>query len=235
MIGQGIFPQNTADTARPKKLRRRLTDTIEEIVNVITHGTGLAASVALLPVLIFFGVQSGDLPITIGVTIFGLTMIGCYAASTMYHSRRPGPHRDMWRRLDQSAVYLLIAGTYTPFALGALRGTWGWTLLVIVWLAAITGIVMKVKLRIDKAAMETAIYLGMGWGVMTAVRPLVSTIGWAGLGWIAAGGVFYTLGVAFLVNQKKLRYGHCIWHVAVLGGSACHVIAVVNYGLNLPR
>lgn len=232
MIGHGTIPQNAAPQA---KLRRRLTDTFEEIVNVVTHGTGFAASVALLPVLVFLAAQAGDTPIIVGVTIFGLTLIGAYAASTMYHSRRPGPRRDLWRRLDQSAVYLLIAGTYTPFALGALRGTWGWTLLVIIWLAALTGIVMKVKLRIDKAAMETAIYLGMGWGVMSAVKPLVSTIGWAGLGWIAAGGVFYTLGVAFLVNQKRLRYGHCIWHVAVLGGSACHVIAVVNYGLNMPQ
>lgn len=232
MIGHRTIPQNSAP---PTKLRRRLTDSLEEIVNVVTHGTGFAASVALLPVLVFLASQGGDTPIIIGVTIFGLTLIGAYAASTMYHSRRPGPHRDLWRRLDQSAVYLLIAGTYTPFALGALRGTWGWTLLVIIWIAAFVGILMKVKLRIDKAAMETAIYLGMGWGVMSAVKPLVSTIGWAGLGWIAAGGVFYTLGVAFLVNQKRLRYGHCIWHVAVLGGSACHVIAVVNYGLNLPQ
>lgn len=228
MIRQGAYPQQPAP---PTKLRRRLTDTLEEIVNVVTHGTGLAASVALLPVLVFLASRTGDTPIIIGVAIFGLTLIGAYAASTMYHSRRPGPHRDMWRRLDQSAVYLLIAGTYTPFALGALRGPWGWTLLFIIWMAAFTGIVMKVRLRIDRAAMETAIYLGMGWMVMTAVRPLVSSIGWAGLGWIAAGGVFYTLGVAFLVNQKKVRYGHCIWHVAVLGGSACHVIAVINYAL----
>jgi hemolysin III len=231
-MSQATTPRHTAQQA---KLRRRLTDTFEEIVNVATHGAGFAASVALLPVLVFMASREGDTSLVVGVTIFGLTLIGAYAASTMYHSRRPGPHRDLWRRLDQSAVYLLIAGTYTPFALGALRGTWGWTLLVLVWSGAIAGIVMKVKLRIDKAAMETAIYLGMGWMVMSAVRPLVSSIGWAGLGWIAAGGVFYTLGVVFLVNQKRLRFGHCIWHFAVLAGSACHVVAVANYGLRLPQ
>lgn len=216
-------------------LKRRLTDTFEEVVNVATHGAGFAASVALLPVLVLMASRAGDTPVIIGVAIFGLTLIGAYAASTMYHSRRPGPHRDLWRRLDQSAVYLLIAGTYTPFALGALRGPWGWTLLAIVWLAAAIGIVMKVGLRIDRAALETAIYLAMGWMVMVAARPLLGTIGWGGLGWIAAGGVFYTVGVIFLVKQKRLRFGHCIWHFAVLAGSACHVIAVANYAVTPPQ
>ena len=228
MLGQPTLQQSTP---RETKLRRRLTDTIEEITNVVTHGAGLAASVALLPVLVFMATRSGDTPVVIGVAIFGLTLVAAYGASTMYHSRRPGPRRDIWRRLDQSAVYLLIAGTYTPFALGALRGPWGWSLLAIVWAAAITGIVVKVGLRIDKAAMETAIYLAMGWMVMVAVRPLLGTIGWAGLGWIGLGGVFYTVGVIFLVKQKRLRFGHCIWHFAVLAGSACHVIAVANYAL----
>lgn len=232
MYGQGTLPRNGTGQV---KLRRRLTDTLEEIVNVVTHGAGLVASVALLPVFVMLAARGGDMGIVIGVTIFALTLIGAYAASTMYHSRRPGPLRDMWRRLDQSAVYLLIAGTYTPFALGALRGPWGYTLLAIVWLGAIAGIVAKVKLRIDKAAMETAIYLTMGWMVTVAVRPLLVTIGWQGLAWIAAGGIAYTVGVIFLVNQRRLRYGHCVWHVAVLGGSACHAIAVVNYGMMLPR
>src|SRR5687767_12344623 len=181
MLQQGTLPQSTV---RPTKLRRRLTDTLEEIVNVITHGTGLAASVALFPVFVFLAARGGDTGVVIGVTIFAITLIGCYAASTMYHSRRPGPQRDMWRRLDQSSVYLLIAGTYTPFALGALRGPWGYSILAVVWTGALAGIIAKVKLRIDKAAMETAIYLTMGWMVMVAVRPLLGSIGWAGLAWI---------------------------------------------------
>lgn len=232
LLQQGTLPQNAV---RQPKLRRRLTDTLEEIVNVITHGAGLVISVALMPVFMYLAMRAGDMGVVVGVAVFSMTLIGCYAASTMYHSRRPGPRRDMWRRLDQSAVYLLIAGTYTPFALGALRGPWGYGLLAIAWLGAIAGIVAKVKLRIDKAAMETAIYLSMGWMVIIMIRPLLATIGWAGLAWIGAGGVFYTIGVMFLVNQKRLRFGHCIWHVAVLGGSVCHCIAVVNYGMMLPR
>ena len=148
-------------------------------------------------------VENRDAARLMGINL-PLVVTGAYAASTMYHSRRPGPLRDMWRRLDQSAVYLLIAGTYTPFALGALRGPWGYTLLAIVWLGAIAGIVAKVKLRIDKAAMETAIYLTMGWMVTVAVRPLLVTIGWQGLAWIAAGGIAYTVGVIFLVNVPVL-------------------------------
>ena len=226
---EGTLSQPTQPAAPPKKLRRRLTDTLEEIVNVITHGTGFLVSVALLPVLVMFASQTGDTPVVVGVFIFGLTLIGAYGASTMYHSRRPGPNRILWRRLDQSAVYLLIAGTYTPFALGALRGPWGWGILAVSWTAAIIGIAAKVGFRIDKASIETATYLALGWMVIVAIKPLMATIGLAGLAWIGAGGVFYTVGVAFLVNQRKLRYGHCVWHVAVLGGSACHCVAVLNY------
>jgi hemolysin III len=231
---EGMLRDGVQAPARPKKLRRRLTDTLEEIVNVVTHGAGLVASVALLPVFVFMAARAGDTPIVIGVAIFGLTLIGAYAASTMYHSRRPGPNRDLWRRLDQSAVYLLIAGTYTPFALGALRGPFGWLLLSVVWAAALTGIVIKAGLRIEAPKLETIAYLAMGWLVTAAAKPLIDRIGWAGMGWIMAGGVFYTLGVIFLVNQKKWRYGHNVWHLTVLGGSACHAIAVVNYGMTLP-
>jgi len=216
-------------------INRRLAIGLEELVNVATHGAGLLVSVALLPVFVMLASRNGDMGVVIGVTIFSITLIGCYAASTIYHACPPGPRRDTWRRLDQSAVYLLIAGTYTPFALGALRGPWGWGLLTFVWLGAIAGIVAKVKLRIDRASMETVIYLAMGWMVLIAIRPLLGTIGWSGLAWIAAGGIAYTIGVIFLVNQRRLRYGHCIWHVAVLGGSACHAIAVVNYGIALPQ
>ena len=224
---QQVMPQKT-------KLRRRLTDTLEEVVNVATHGAGLLASVVLLPVLVLSASRASDTAVTIGVLVFALTLIGAYAASTMYHSRRPGPNRDLWRRLDQSAVYLLIAGTYTPFALGALRGPLGFTLLAVVWTAAIVGIAMKVGRRVEAPTAETITYLAMGWLVMLAAKPLIASIGWAGIAWIAAGGVAYTVGVIFLVNQKRLRYGHCIWHLMVLGGSACHAIAVVNYGLRLP-
>ena len=216
-------------------IRDRLAITLEEFVNVVTHGAGLVASVVLFPVFVYLAARAGDAGVVVGATIFAVTLIGAYAASTVYHSCRPGPRRDLWRRLDQSAVYLLIAGTYTPFALGALRGPWGWSLLTIGWLAALVGIIAKVALRIDASALENVTYLAMGWMVVIATRPLLERIGWVGLAWILAGGVAYTIGTIFLVNQRRLRFGHCAWHIAVLGGSACHAIAVANYGLTLPR
>jgi hemolysin III len=223
-------------------IRERLKVTGEELVNVATHGAGLLASLALMPVLIILAVRRGDPLVAIGATVFALTLILAYAASTVYHatphSRRRDDwptRRDHWRRMDQAAVYLLIAGTYTPFALGVLRGRLGYALLATIWIAALIGIVIKVGFRIEAPTIETITYLAMGWLVVVAVGPLVERIGWAGMAWLAAGGIAYTIGTIFLVCQNRIRFGHCAWHVAVLGGSACHVMAVLNYGLTLPR
>lgn len=218
-------------------MHSRIGDAVEELANVATHGFGLAASVVLFPVLVLLAARAGggDAGVVVGVTIFAASLVGAYAASTFYHAMPPGPRRELWRRLDQSAVYLLIAGTYTPFALGALRGPWGWALLTTIWLAALVGIALKVGLQVDAPAMETATYLGMGWLITVAIEPLLERIGWAGLAWLLAGGIAYTVGTVFLVCQHRVRFGHCAWHVFVLGGSACHAIAVVGYGVTLPR
>lgn len=216
-------------------IRGRINVTVEELANVATHGLGLVASIAAFPILVLLAARSGDVGVIVGVTIFAATLVGAYAASTVYHAVPPGPRKDLWKRLDQTAVYLLIAGTYTPFTLGALRGPWGWTLLATIWIAALIGIAVKVGLRIHAPTLETVTYLAMGWLVVVAIEPLVQRIGWAGLAWLLGGGVAYTIGTAFLVCQSRLRFGHCAWHVFVLGGSACHTIAVVNYGLTLPR
>ena len=213
----------------------RVGDTVEELANIATHGLGLLMSVAALPIFVHLAARGGDAGVIVGVTIFGVTLIGAYAASTIYHSVAAGLRKDHWRRLDQAAVYLLIAGTYTPFSLGALRGPWGWTLLSTVWFAALFGIVIKVGLRAHRPKLETLTYLAMGWLVVIAIHPLVQRIGWVGVAWILAGGLAYTIGTVFLVNQTRIRFGHCAWHVFVLGGSACHVVAVMNYGLNAPR
>lgn len=213
----------------------RLAVTVEELANVATHGFGLLASVVALPFLIVLAARVGDAGSVVGMSIFGVTLVGAYGASTVYHSLPPGPRKSLWRRLDQSAVYLLIAGTYTPLTLGALRGTWGWALLGTIWIAALVGICVKVGLRAHAPRLETLTYLAMGWLVMLAMEPLLSRIGWAGVGWLMAGGLAYTIGVVFLVYQSRVRFGHCAWHVFVLGGSACHAIAIVNYGLISPR
>jgi hemolysin III len=208
---------------------------LEELANMATHGFGLVASLAVLPIFVLLAARSGDAGVLVGVTIFCASLVGVYAASTIYHALPPGPRKQFWRDLDQTAVYLLIAGTYTPFMLGALRGPWGWTLLGTIWGAALIGIVMKVGLRKQAPTAETVTYLAMGWLIIVAIEPLVQRIGWAGLAWLLAGGIAYTIGTVFLVCQSRLRYGHCVWHVFVLGGSACHAFAVLNYGLTLPR
>ena len=213
---------------------RRFAITVEELANVATHGFGLVASIVAFPILVVLAARAGDAGVVAGVSNFAATLVAAYAASTIYHSMPAGPRRVHWRRVDQAAVYLLIAGTYTPIALGALRGPWGWTLLAVVWAAALVGVVAKLGLRTEAPTLETVTYLGMGWLVLLAIDPLLDRLGWAGLMWLLAGGVAYSVGTVFLVCQSRIRYGHCAWHVFVLGGSACHAVAIANYTLTLP-
>jgi hemolysin III len=215
-------------------VRSRIAVTVEELANIATHGFGLVASVAAFPILVILAARGGDAGVIVGVSIFATTLIVAYAASTIYHSMPAGPRRVFWRRVDQAAVYLLIAGTYTPLALGALRGPWGWTLLAVVWAAAFVGIGAKLGFRTEAPTLETITYLGMGWLVVVAIQPLLQSLGWTGLAWLLAGGVAYSVGTIFLVCQTRIRYGHCAWHVFVLGGSACHAVAIANYTLTLP-
>jgi hemolysin III len=156
-----------------------------------------------------------------------------YATSTIYHSLKPGPRKELWRRLDHAAIYLLIAGTYTPFTLGALRGPWGWTLFGIVWGAAALGVTAKVVFGPRLKMLSTIAYLVMGWLVIIAIRPLLTHVGWGGVAWLLAGGVAYSLGVIFYARDETLPFGHSVWHLFVLGGSVCHTIAVAGYGLTL--
>lgn len=212
-------------------MNRRIVLGIEEVANVATHGFGLLVSLAVLPLLVVLAARGGDAGTIVGVTVFGVTLVSVYAASTLYHSCVPGPRRQLWRRVDQAAVYLLIAGTYTPFALGPLRGPIGWTVLGVVWAAALVGAGLKILRRWESPRFENATYLALGWLIVLVAQPLVERIGWSGLAWLAAGGLTYTAGIGFLVCQSRIRWGHCAWHVFVLVGSACHAIAVLNYAL----
>lgn len=210
----------------------RVETPLEEWINSITHGLGLVASFAALPWLIQFAANRGDALTIVGMCVFGLTLIGAYGASTAYHAVPRGPLKDFCLRLDYAAVYLLIAGTYTPFTLGALRGPWGMGLFVVVWTAAIVGIYMKMRVRKDNPVVSTLCYLGLGWLAVLVIGPLVSAIGWEGFAWLAAGGIAYSIGTVFLIwGQRTLRFGHCAWHLFVLAGSGCHVVAITLYAI----
>ena len=199
----------------------------EEILNAVTHGVGLVLSLVALPVLIVAASRHDWLQV-VGMSIFGATMIAVYTTSTLYHAI---PHPVTKRKLrvaDHVAIYLLIAGTYTPFTLGALRGAWGWSMFGVLWALAIVGVVFKLTLGMRFPRSSTAFYVGMGWVAIVAIKPMMAMIPSAGLFWILAGGVCYTLGVPFYL-MKRTRYTHAVWHLFVLGGTACHFWSVLHY------
>jgi hemolysin III len=204
---------------------------LEEAANAVSHGVGLVASLAAFPVLVLAAMRRVDTLTTIGVAVFAATLIGVYAASTTYHSLRPGRAKQLWLRLDYAAIYLLIAGTYTPFMLGPLRGPVGWWVLAIVWTVALVGLTLKVRIGDRWPRLSNCIYLGLGWLALVIVNPLIAHIGWAGLAWLVAGGLAYSIGVIFVACQHRIRFGHCIWHLFVLVGSICHVVAVAAYAI----
>jgi hemolysin III len=201
----------------------------EEIANSISHGAGAVASVVAAPFLILHAVRLGNTGYLIGAIVFSVTMIMLYLSSTLYHSFRPGRLKNAFRIIDHSAVYLLIAGTYTPFTLGVLYGAWGWTLLILIWALALIGVVLKILNRTSHPVIATILYLLMGWLIVVAADPLYTRLPAAGLAWLIAGGLAYTIGTIFFVSDSRLRYGHFIWHWFVLAGTTCHFFAVYGY------
>lgn len=199
----------------------------DEIANSVTHGLGLLASLAAAPVLIVVAARA-DAWQVVGSSIFAATLVAMYAASTLYHALRPSRAKRVLRVFDHGAIYLLIAGTYTPFTLGVLRGPWGWTLLGLVWGLAAAGVVLKSVRGFRHPRVSTVVYLLMGWLVVVAIKPMVANMPFAGLMWLLAGGLCYTGGIVFYALDHR-RYVHAIWHLFVLGGSACHVVAVLLY------
>lgn len=202
----------------------------EEIANSISHGTGFVATLAGFPFLIVSALQHGATAV-VGAAVFGASMSTLYLTSTVYHSLRSEHAKRIARIVDHGAIYLLIAGTYTPFTLGALHGAWGWTLFGMIWALALFGVLLKSMGGIKYHKLSTALYLAMGWLVVIAAKPLwLHVPGW-GLFWLAAGGVAYTAGVVFYVLSHKVRYAHFVWHLFVLTGTACHYVAVLNYAV----
>lgn len=201
----------------------------EEIANSVSHGVGFLAVIAVTPILVLGAIPHGAASI-VGVSIFAATMAVLYLTSTLYHAFPHSPAKRALRVIDHGAIFLLIAGTYTPFTLGILRGAWGWTLFGTVWGLALAGVLFKVVggrgLRYPIAS--TAIYLAMGWLVILAIQPLWQRMPQAGLIWLVAGGVAYTGGVAFYA-LKRVRYSHFLWHLCVLTGTTCHFFAVIGY------
>ena len=197
----------------------------EEFANALTHGAGSLASAAALSVLVVLAARGGDVWQIVGVAVFGATLVLLYLASTLYHAAREPRIRHRLKVLDHSAIFLLIAGTYTPFAVGVLRGAWGWSLFGVVWGLALLGITFKLFFTGRFRLASTLVYLGMGWIVLIAAGPLLLHLQPETLGWLLAGGVAYTAGTPFY-QAGRFRYSHAVWHAFVLAGSACHVIAV---------
>jgi hemolysin III len=201
----------------------------EEIANSLTHGAGLVASLAALPVLVLATAGRHDPWQLVGGAIFGVTLVLLYLASTLYHAIPAPRAKGVLRVLDHSAIYLLIAGTYTPFTLGPLRGPWGWTLLGTIWTLALLGVTAKLIVGFRFPRLSTVLYVAMGWLVVVAIHPLVTNVSPAGLAWLLAGGACYTGGVVFYATDGRLRYGHALWHLFVVAGSSCHFVAVLGY------
>ncbi len=208
-------------TARPQSLG-------EEIANSVSHGVALLAAIAGVPYLMASARQL-SVASFVGTVVFAATMVLLYLTSTLYHALPQGRAKRIFLKLDYGAIYLFIAGSYTPFALGALGGPWGWTLFGLVWSLAAVGVTLKAFDRLSHPWFSTGLYLVMGWLVLIAAVPLVEKVPLPGLIWLVAGGLAYTLGVIFFVLDSRVRYAHAVWHGFVVAGTSCHFFAVLDY------
>jgi hemolysin III len=201
-------------------------DVLEELVNSLTHGVGLLLSLAGLPVLVTLAALRGDAWTVVSCSVFGASLVLLYLASTLYHSFQEPRLKHMLRVVDHSAIYILIAGTYTPFTLVSLRGPWGWSLFGVLWGLALVGIIAKPFLVNRFAIASTMIYIMMGWIIVIAIKPVLAVIPPEGLLFLFIGGLAYTLGTIFFA-WHKLPLNHGIWHLFVLTGSIFHFFAVM--------
>lgn len=215
--------KQTAPKTAPREYSRA-----EEITHFVSHGAGFLGALVGAPFLIEAAQRHGGGVSLIGVCVFAATAALLYLCSTVYHMMPPGRAKEICEVIDHAAIYLLIAGTYTPFTLSVLRGTTGWTLLGLVWAIAACGVALKSIHGVRYPRLSVALYVGMGWLIVLAGRTLYTNLPLPGLLWLAGGGLAYTVGVVFYVN-KQLRFGHFVWHLFVLTGTACHYLAILWY------
>ena len=199
-----------------------------ERLNSISHLIGASLALAGLVLLVIHAAAKGDPWKIVSFSVYGGTLVALYTFSTLYHSFR-GKAKAIFQKLDHSAIYLLIAGTYTPFTLVSLRGAWGWTTFGIIWALAIIGMAQDVLLKKRNHFLSVSIYVVMGWFALFVIKPLARVMSAPGLVWLVAGGVCYTTGVVFYALDKKLKFGHEIFHLLVLAGSICHFVTIFSY------
>ncbi len=217
-----MSPGGARAAARPQTLG-------EEIANAVSHGLGSLLAVASLPVLVWTAARHGAAVDVVGASIFAATMILLYLVSALYHALPAGRAKQWLCRLDHAAIYLFIAGSYTPFTLGAMQGAGGWALFGLVWGLAAFGVTIKLLDRMRHPLLSTALYVAMGWVVVLAAPLAVERIAAAGLAWLLAGGACYTLGALVFLLDDRVRYAHFGFHLLVLAGSACHFFAALGY------
>lgn len=203
----------------------------EELLNALSHGFGLILALAFLPVLVVIAARQGTAATIVGAVLFCSTMAILYFASMVYHALPPGRWKQRFNRLDHASIYLFIAGSYMPFALGPLRGPWGWSLFGVVWGIATVGSLAKLLNRLRHPLWSTGLYVAMGWIALVAVPPMIERMGAQGLMLLVAGGVAYTVGALFFLLDGRYRYAHFVWHLFVLAGSGFHLAAALLHGV----
>lgn len=199
----------------------------EEVANAVSHGLGALLAIAALPILVHSAATRGGAADVVAASLFAGSAILLYLVSTVYHALPRGRAKAWLNRMDHAAIYLFIAGSYMPFLFGALRGAWGWSLFGVLWGAAALGVVAKLFNRLRHPLWSTGLYVAMGWVAVVAAVPLMERLSGAGLLWLLAGGLSYTAGAVVFLFDERLRYGHFVWHLFVLGGSVCHFFAAL--------
>ncbi|WP_244827074.1 hemolysin III family protein [Caballeronia sp. TF1N1] len=202
---------------------------VGERFNSISHLIGTVLSIAGLVALVVMGALDGDAYKVVSFAIYGAMLCALYLISTLYHCARSPRLKSILQKCDHSAIYLLIAGSYTPFTLVTLRGPWGWSLFGVSWGLAVLGITQELTLGRRTRSVSMVLYVLMGWLALVAVRPLVTALPPAGTAWLVAGGVIYSAGIYFFINDERIRHGHGIWHLFVLAGSLCQFVSVARY------